>query len=116
MVDMVSRQLAAGPAAARSCWTRRSREVRELNGGELTDDVAVVLLERTRQPGRRGRGPAGCRRRRSPAAGPARSRRRCRSAAAVVRAVRAVAAGAAAAAAAAAAARPAASAGRTSTM
>ena len=35
-----------GPARRGAAATPRSTEVRELNGGELTDDVAVVLLDR----------------------------------------------------------------------
>ncbi|MEU6507688.1 fused response regulator/phosphatase [Streptomyces sp. NPDC046942] len=46
MVSMIRRQLSEGlrgEALLRAAVT----EVRELNGGELTDDVAVVLLDRT---------------------------------------------------------------------
>ncbi|MFJ2392595.1 PP2C family protein-serine/threonine phosphatase [Streptomyces sp. NPDC087843] len=46
MVDMVRRQLAAGLEGEQLLRAAVS-EVRELNGGELTDDVAVLLLDRT---------------------------------------------------------------------
>ncbi|MFD8422238.1 PP2C family protein-serine/threonine phosphatase [Streptomyces sp. NPDC059466] len=45
MVDMVRRQLAEGLEGERLLRAAVS-EVRELNGGELTDDVAVLLLDR----------------------------------------------------------------------
>ncbi|MGW3635721.1 PP2C family protein-serine/threonine phosphatase [Streptomyces sp. NPDC005122] len=45
MVDMVRRQLAEGLEGEQLLRAAVS-EVRELNGGELTDDVAVLLLER----------------------------------------------------------------------
>jgi serine phosphatase RsbU (regulator of sigma subunit) len=45
MVEMISRQLAAGLHGEELLRAAVS-EVRELNGGELTDDVAVVLLDR----------------------------------------------------------------------
>ncbi|MET7287728.1 fused response regulator/phosphatase [Streptomyces sp. NPDC005573] len=44
MVDMITRQLAAGLRGEELLRTAVS-EVRDLNGGELTDDVAVVLLD-----------------------------------------------------------------------
>ncbi|MFJ5264218.1 PP2C family protein-serine/threonine phosphatase [Streptomyces sp. NPDC088387] len=45
MVDMVRRQLGEG-LRGEALLRAAVNEVRELNGGELTDDVAVVLLER----------------------------------------------------------------------
>ncbi|MEV6528416.1 SpoIIE family protein phosphatase [Streptomyces sp. NPDC051639] len=45
MVDMVRRQLAEGLEGEQLLRAAVS-EVRELNGGELTDDVAVLLLDR----------------------------------------------------------------------
>ncbi|MGW0184498.1 PP2C family protein-serine/threonine phosphatase [Streptomyces sp. NPDC003362] len=45
MVDMVRRQLAAG-LSGEQLLRAAVNEVRELNGGELTDDVAVLLLDR----------------------------------------------------------------------
>ncbi|MFE0510069.1 PP2C family protein-serine/threonine phosphatase [Streptomyces sp. NPDC058964] len=45
MVEMVRRQLAAG-LRGEDLLRSAVHEVRELNGGELTDDVAVVLLDR----------------------------------------------------------------------
>jgi serine phosphatase RsbU (regulator of sigma subunit) len=45
MVQMVRRQLAAG-LRGEDLLRSAVHEVRELNGGELTDDVAVVLLDR----------------------------------------------------------------------
>ncbi|MFJ4834837.1 PP2C family protein-serine/threonine phosphatase [Streptomyces sp. NPDC088747] len=45
MVDMVRRQLAQGLQGEELLRAAVS-EVRELNGGELTDDVAVLMLER----------------------------------------------------------------------
>ncbi|WP_369260373.1 PP2C family protein-serine/threonine phosphatase [Streptomyces sp. R35] len=46
MVDMVRRQLAQGLEGEELLRAAVS-EVRELNGGELTDDVAVLMLDRT---------------------------------------------------------------------
>jgi serine phosphatase RsbU (regulator of sigma subunit) len=46
MVEMVRRQLSEGLRGERLLRAAVS-EVRELNGGELTDDVAVLLLDRT---------------------------------------------------------------------
>lgn len=46
MVDMVRRQLAEGLRGEELLRAAVS-EVRELNGGELTDDVAVLMLDRT---------------------------------------------------------------------
>ncbi|WP_330458558.1 SpoIIE family protein phosphatase [Streptomyces sp. NBC_00820] len=46
MLDMISRQLAGGLRGEELLRTAVS-EVRDLNGGELTDDVAVVLLDST---------------------------------------------------------------------
>ncbi|MFF9626388.1 PP2C family protein-serine/threonine phosphatase [Streptomyces griseosporeus] len=45
MVEMVGRQLAQG-LRGEELLQAAVNEVRELNGGELTDDVAVVLLDR----------------------------------------------------------------------
>jgi serine phosphatase RsbU (regulator of sigma subunit) len=45
MVEMVRRQIAAGLHGERLLQAAVN-EVRELNGGELTDDVAVLLLDR----------------------------------------------------------------------
>ncbi len=45
MVEMIRRQLAEG-LRGRSCCGPRCMRCGELNGGELTDDVAVVLLDR----------------------------------------------------------------------
>ncbi|MGW3360492.1 PP2C family protein-serine/threonine phosphatase [Streptomyces bungoensis] len=46
MVRMISRQLAGG-LRGEDLLRAAVSEVRDLNGGELTDDVAVVLLDRT---------------------------------------------------------------------
>ncbi|MFB6551293.1 PP2C family protein-serine/threonine phosphatase [Streptomyces sp. NPDC056405] len=46
MVEMVRRQFAAG-LQGEQLLRATVNEVRELNGGELADDVAVVLLDRT---------------------------------------------------------------------
>ncbi|MET7450810.1 SpoIIE family protein phosphatase [Streptomyces sp. NPDC005574] len=46
MVEMVRRQLAEG-LRGEELLRAAVNEVRDLNGGELTDDVAVVLLDRT---------------------------------------------------------------------
>jgi serine phosphatase RsbU (regulator of sigma subunit) len=46
MVEMVRRQLAAG-LTGEELLRATVNEVRELNGGELADDLAVVLLDRT---------------------------------------------------------------------
>ncbi|MGC9495105.1 PP2C family protein-serine/threonine phosphatase [Streptomyces sp. WG7] len=46
MVEMVRRQLSEG-LRGEQLLRATVNEVRELNGGELTDDVAVVLLDRT---------------------------------------------------------------------
>ncbi|MBU6532944.1 PP2C family protein-serine/threonine phosphatase [Streptomyces mayonensis] len=46
MVEMVRRQIAGGLQGER-LLRATVNEVRELNGGELADDVAVVLLDRT---------------------------------------------------------------------
>lgn len=45
MVDMINRQLAAG-LDGEALLESAVAEVRDLNGGELTDDVAVLLLSR----------------------------------------------------------------------
>ena len=45
MVEMIRRQLAAG-LSGEDLLRAAVNEVRDLNGGELTDDVAVVLLDR----------------------------------------------------------------------
>jgi len=67
MVRITARHLAAG-AGGEELLDAVVTEARELNGGELTDDVAVVLLERLEQPahhdgshrdGSRGEGPHG---------------------------------------------------------
>ncbi|MCX4725584.1 PP2C family protein-serine/threonine phosphatase [Streptomyces sp. NPDC090052] len=47
MVEMIDRQLTAG-LSGESLLEAAVAEVRDLNGGELTDDVAVLLLERRR--------------------------------------------------------------------
>lgn len=47
MVEMIRRQLAAG-LQGEDLLRAAVNEVRELNGGELTDDVAVVMLDRVR--------------------------------------------------------------------
>ncbi|MEU2433444.1 SpoIIE family protein phosphatase [Streptomyces sp. NPDC007861] len=47
MVDMINRRLAAG-LRGEALLEAAVAEVRELNGGDLTDDVAVLLLDRTR--------------------------------------------------------------------
>lgn len=52
MLEMINSQLASGlrgDALLEAAVTR----ARELNGGELTDDVAVLLLERKRPEERR---------------------------------------------------------------
>ncbi|MEU2729550.1 PP2C family protein-serine/threonine phosphatase [Streptomyces griseoviridis] len=46
MVEMVRRQLAEG-LSGEALLRAAVNEVRDLNGGELTDDVAVLLLDRT---------------------------------------------------------------------
>ncbi|MCS0600517.1 SpoIIE family protein phosphatase [Streptomyces sp. LP11] len=46
MVEMIRRQLAEG-LRGEELLRAAVHEVRDLNGGELTDDVAVVLLDRT---------------------------------------------------------------------
>ncbi|AWI28459.1 SpoIIE family protein phosphatase [Streptomyces tirandamycinicus] len=50
MVDMVNRQLAAG-LSGEALLEAAVAEVREMNGGDLTDDVAVLLLDRHRAHG-----------------------------------------------------------------
>jgi serine phosphatase RsbU (regulator of sigma subunit) len=47
MVEMVNRQLSQG-LGGEELLEAAVAEVRELNGGELTDDVAVLLLARER--------------------------------------------------------------------
>ncbi|MFI8203674.1 PP2C family protein-serine/threonine phosphatase [Streptomyces sp. NPDC085937] len=47
MVEMIRRRLAEGLSGEELLRTAVN-EVRDLNGGELTDDVAVLLLDRTR--------------------------------------------------------------------
>ncbi|MGW1026145.1 PP2C family protein-serine/threonine phosphatase [Streptomyces sp. NPDC002577] len=54
MVEMVRRQLAAG-LQGEELLEAAVNEVRDLNGGDLTDDVAVLLLNRDRDRAR-GRG------------------------------------------------------------
>ncbi|NUL03423.1 fused response regulator/phosphatase [Streptomyces lunaelactis] len=51
MVEMINRQLAAG-LEGESLLEAAVSEVRDLNGGELTDDVAVLLLSRNGTPRR----------------------------------------------------------------
>ncbi|MET9802964.1 SpoIIE family protein phosphatase [Streptomyces sp. NPDC006368] len=53
MVEMINRQLEQG-LGGEELLDAAVTQVRELNGGELTDDVAVLLLDRDR---RRSRGP-----------------------------------------------------------
>ncbi|OAH13279.1 PP2C family protein-serine/threonine phosphatase [Streptomyces jeddahensis] len=56
MVDLVRRQLAAG-LQGEELLEAAVNEVRDLNGGDLTDDVAVLLLDRDRNRDRtRGQG------------------------------------------------------------
>ncbi|MEU9982502.1 SpoIIE family protein phosphatase [Streptomyces sp. NPDC050856] len=63
MVEMINRQLALG-LGGEELLEAAVGEVRELNGGELTDDVAVLLLDRDRDRGPdRERGGDGSRRR-----------------------------------------------------
>jgi hypothetical protein len=45
MVELVRRQLAEG-LSGEALLRAAVNEVRDLNGGELTDDVAVLLLSR----------------------------------------------------------------------
>jgi serine phosphatase RsbU (regulator of sigma subunit) len=45
MVEMIRRRLSAGLRGEELLRTAVN-EVRDLNGGELTDDVAVLLLDR----------------------------------------------------------------------
>ncbi len=47
MVEMIRRRLTEGLSGEELLRTAVN-EVRDLNGGELTDDVAVLLLDRTR--------------------------------------------------------------------
>lgn len=49
MVEMVRRQLAQG-LRGENLLRAAVNKARELNGGELADDVAVVMLDRERQP------------------------------------------------------------------
>ncbi|MER5183601.1 SpoIIE family protein phosphatase [Streptomyces sp. NPDC002896] len=51
MVELVRRQLAAG-LKGEELLEAAVNEVRDLNGGDLTDDVAVLLLDRDRGRGR----------------------------------------------------------------
>lgn len=51
MVDLVRRLLARG-LHGEGLLRAAVNEARDLNGGELTDDVAVLLLDRDREPGR----------------------------------------------------------------
>ncbi|MER5360632.1 SpoIIE family protein phosphatase [Streptomyces sp. NPDC002785] len=57
MVEMINRQLAQG-LTGEALLEAAVTQVRELNGGELTDDVAVLLLDRDQEHIRR-RGPNG---------------------------------------------------------
>ncbi|CAM5289078.1 SpoIIE family protein phosphatase OS=Streptomyces rimosus subsp. rimosus (strain ATCC / DSM 40260 / JCM 4667 / NRRL 2234) OX=1265868 GN=SRIM_023965 PE=4 SV=1 [Streptomyces rimosus subsp. rimosus] len=50
MAELVGRQLAAG-LRGEELLDAAVTEVRDLNGGELTDDVAVLLLDRGRVGG-----------------------------------------------------------------
>lgn len=52
MVAMINRQLAEG-LTGEDLLEAAVTHVRELNGGELTDDVAVLLLDRDQEPARR---------------------------------------------------------------
>lgn len=49
MVEMIRRQLSEG-LSGEALLRAAVNEVRELNGGELTDDVALVLLDRVPAP------------------------------------------------------------------
>jgi serine phosphatase RsbU (regulator of sigma subunit) len=76
MVAMINRQLAEG-LAGEELLEAAVAQVRELNGGELTDDVAVLLLDRDQDAVRR-RAPDGERGRSIPrprAANPAKAQR-----------------------------------------
>ncbi|MGW0826571.1 PP2C family protein-serine/threonine phosphatase [Streptomyces sp. NPDC002845] len=53
MVDMIRRQLAQG-LSGEELLRAAVNEVRDLNGGELTDDVAVLLLDRSDREGYEG--------------------------------------------------------------
>ncbi|MGC9543185.1 PP2C family protein-serine/threonine phosphatase [Streptomyces sp. UG1] len=55
MVEMVRRQLSEG-LRGEALLRAAVNEVRDLNGGELTDDVAVLLLDRGDRGDREGRG------------------------------------------------------------
>ncbi|WP_411088369.1 PP2C family protein-serine/threonine phosphatase [Streptomyces sp. 061-3] len=58
MVAMINRQLAEG-LIGEALLEAAVAEVRELNGGELTDDVAVLLLDRDRSTDRSRNGDRG---------------------------------------------------------
>ncbi|MET8324691.1 fused response regulator/phosphatase [Streptomyces sp. NPDC005181] len=58
MVTMINRQLAEG-LSGEALLEAAVAEVRELNGGELTDDVAVLLLDRDRSTDRSRGGDRG---------------------------------------------------------
>ncbi|MEV3990666.1 PP2C family protein-serine/threonine phosphatase [Streptomyces sp. NPDC049837] len=58
MVEMINRQLASG-LGGEELLEAAVAEVRELNGGELTDDVAVLLLARERTAAESAGGAAG---------------------------------------------------------
>ncbi|MET7525356.1 fused response regulator/phosphatase [Streptomyces sp. NPDC005248] len=58
MVAMINRQLAEG-LSGEALLEAAVAEVRELNGGELTDDVAVLLLDRDRSTDRSRNGERG---------------------------------------------------------
>ncbi|MFE4647416.1 PP2C family protein-serine/threonine phosphatase [Streptomyces sp. NPDC056707] len=58
MVAMINRQLAEG-LSGEALLEAAVAEVRELNGGELTDDVAVLLLDRDRSTDRSRNGDRG---------------------------------------------------------
>ncbi|MCX5311668.1 PP2C family protein-serine/threonine phosphatase [Streptomyces sp. NBC_00154] len=58
MLAMINRQLAEG-LGGEALLEAAVAEVRELNGGELTDDVAVLLLDRDRSTDRSRKGDRG---------------------------------------------------------
>ncbi|MEV6165050.1 fused response regulator/phosphatase [Streptomyces sp. NPDC052052] len=73
MVAMINQQLAQG-LTGEDLLEAAVTQVRELNGGELTDDVAILLLdrdqERSRRPGPKGERARSTPRRRLPPASP----------------------------------------------
>ncbi|MGW2471512.1 PP2C family protein-serine/threonine phosphatase [Streptomyces sp. NPDC001665] len=60
MVAMINRQLAEG-LTGEELLEAAVTQVRELNGGELTDDVAVLLLDRDQETARHRAAPGGAR-------------------------------------------------------